>query len=236
VWRGQPSSGSRNAGQRVAQPVLVLKGSQPIAKGLAKADIDGALKKIRVPTEAEITAAVRRRYDRVKATNIENWPAELLALSIRQVGMVMTAEQHIGLMGAVWGRSDGEFNLGDVDPSLTVEMIRASLTSLEAWVDEQLKEFPQGAFIGLGSRSPKDSWAGMRDGFMRGGFKVTSGKYGVELLVDSTERISDDLSVAEHVAEGVPGIDIGAIVTARRATELRPEIFDGPRYLTARDI
>lgn len=38
--------------------------------------------------------------------------------------------------------------------------------------------------------------------------------------------------VAKHVAEGVPGIDIGAFVTARRATELRPEIFDGPRYLT----
>jgi hypothetical protein len=64
---------------------------------------------------------------------------------------------------------------------------------------------------------------------------VTSGKYGVELLVDSTERISDDLSVA-RCRRGRAEIDIGAFVIARRATELRPEIFDGPRYLAARDI
>ncbi len=50
---------------------------------------------------------------------------------------------------------------------------------------------------------------------MRDGFKATSGKYGVELLVDSTERISDDLSVA-RCRRGRAGINIGALVTCTR--------------------
>lgn len=58
-------------------------------------------------------------------------------------------------------------------------------------IDVQLKQFPNGAFIRLGSRSPKDSFPALKQGM-----KCTEGKHAVDMLVDS-KRVHDDLYVAK---------------------------------------
>jgi hypothetical protein len=61
-------------------------------------------------------------------------------------------------------------------------------------LDEAVKQFPNGAFVRLGSRSPKDSfyWGIGGDAHQVNG-KLTSGQMAFELLTCASERICDDL-------------------------------------------
>lgn len=122
-------------------------------------------------------------FDQVKPTYIENWPAGLLNHSVATVHFPLAPAQVDGLIAL----------------SLSIEsdiMPKAkdyeAVDNLVQTIDKYISQFPNGAFIRLGSRSPKDSYTGYREGF-----RCLSGKHAIELLRDS-ERISDDL----HLARG----------------------------------
>jgi len=73
---------------------------------------------------------------------------------------------------------------------IPTEEEKSVLKELETILDSNIVQFPKGAFIRLGSRSPKDSWLGYREGF-----RCASGVYALKLLCDS-ERIYEDLYLA----------------------------------------
>lgn len=122
-------------------------------------------------------------FDRVAPTYLEFWPKELCSLSIAQVSIRLDLNDmlRLGCANGEWG----EVFRGDFGDSV------GDLSKIEAKLDEAISKFPNGAFVRLGSRSPKDSWVGCREGF-----KVTSGKEALRRLTDSSERVHDDLSLA----------------------------------------
>ena len=114
----------------------------------------------------------------LKPTFIENWPNSLKKLSIPGVSIPLSMKQAkaLGSNIAEFGEDFGE---------------KQDISWLETELDDIIKTFPNGAFVRLGSRSPKDSYIGYKKGF-----KVTSGKEAVEILTDCSERIYDDLQMA----------------------------------------
>jgi hypothetical protein len=118
----------------------------------------------------------------VRPTYIENWPAELHDLSIRSKGIRLTTEDARALgsniidFGELFGQRKPIDDL--------VERINGFI-----W-----KYFKDGAFVKLGSRSPKDRlYTVWGEG---SSVRVTDGKEAVRLLCAGSERISDDLLLA----------------------------------------
>jgi D123 len=154
----------------------------------------GELPMITQSASADLTAAARRRLADVRDTYIENWPDSLCHLSLDQVGFPLEYPDHIALLGALNMRDDGpEADLSEIDPALTGAIVVERLQRLEGHLATLLRGFPEGAFIRLGSRSPKDSWYGAKNGF-----RVTDARHGMTLLLDSMERMSDDLALAHR--------------------------------------
>ena len=114
-------------------------------------------------------------FNRVRPTYIENWPAELSRLSIAQVDVPLSLEETANLLDMVGDWESAEKRGSWILPRL----------------DDAVSKFPDGAFVRLGSRSPKDSFA-----FYRSGGKCLSGLQSLIALVDS-ERVMQDLSLAE---------------------------------------
>lgn len=110
---------------------------------------------------------------------IENWPRDLCALSIPQVDIPLTLDE----AGAV-GSNIIEYGeaFGPVKP----------IEHIEARVNEAVATFPNGAFTRLGSRSPKDSWLAAREGSM----KTVVGQNPLRFMLDCSERIYEDLTLA----------------------------------------
>lgn len=102
--------------------------------------------------------------------NMENWKPELFRFSIPTYFIKLTAEESNAILSIYEGKQNQEV-----------------LSSLIVKIDEGISRFPDGVFIKLGSRSPKDSFIGFTDGF-----NCRSGKQAIRLLCDS-ERIRDDL-------------------------------------------
>lgn len=121
-------------------------------------------------------------FNAVKPTYIENWPAGLVNHSIATVHFPLSADQARALIA----HSCLALEAGRIP----TEEENRILKELETVVDHHIRQFPRGAFIRLGSRSPKDSWLGHREGF-----RCASGAHAVNLLCDS-ERIYDDLHLA----------------------------------------
>ena len=121
-------------------------------------------------------------FDFVRPTYIENWDPRLYGLSIAQVDLPLTRDEALRL-----GSNIGE--LGELFERW-VEPGR-SLTDLEARLDAAVASFPSGAFVRLGSRSPKDSWL-----VYERGNRSYSGHDALALLTDCSERIADDLLLA----------------------------------------
>jgi len=118
-------------------------------------------------------------FDTVKPTYIENWPAGLVNHSVATVHFPLVDEQVRALIAHNYmALEDGRF---------PTEEEKIVLKELETNIQKYIAQFPKGAFVRLGSRSPKDSWLGHREGF-----RCTSGTYALKLLCDS-ERIYDDL-------------------------------------------
>src|ERR1700735_4576591 len=86
-------------------------------------------------------------FDDVSPTYIENWPGALCSLSIAQADVPMTLEEAAALGRNIIDFGDA-FGAGPHNIDSLRERTRAAVS-----------RFPFGAFIRLGSRSPKDSWA-----------------------------------------------------------------------------
>lgn len=117
-------------------------------------------------------------WERVLPTYIENWPNALCSLSIAQVDVPLTVEEarRLGSNIIEWGETFG--------PMQPIEDIRAR-------VADAVDRFPAGAFVRIGSRSPKDSWDGHRNGF-----RILPGTDPLRFLLDVSERIYEDLTLA----------------------------------------
>ncbi len=108
-------------------------------------------------------------FDIAKPTYIENWNRELCSLSIAQSNFELSFKDIVEpLLDLIWNNKK----------TPVVKM-------LEDRVHEEVIKFPKGAFIRLGSRSPKD--VDIKP--------VFNGKEAVELLLSSV-RVFDDLVIA----------------------------------------
>lgn len=119
-------------------------------------------------------------FDLVSPTYLENWPDALHRLSIASARVPLLDGEAESL-----GASNGEYAETFPPPHFQ------DLSGLCDRLSHAINRFPNGAFVRLGSRSPKDSWLGCGKGF-----KCLTGEYAVKLLTDSSERISDDLHLA----------------------------------------
>jgi hypothetical protein len=111
-------------------------------------------------------------------TFLENWPQALSALSFAQVDIPLSRQDifAIGTNMFEWYVTFGETT---VDP-----------TSLIQRLDDAIKAFPNGAFVRLGSRSPKDAFVKAEQ------FRVRSGAEAFTVLTAGSERIYADLQAA----------------------------------------
>ena len=116
----------------------------------------------------------------VVPTFLENWPHELEQLSIAQVDVPLTLEEAEAIGTNI-------IELFELFPEPHFRNIRDIVGRL----DTAVRKFPNGAFVRLGSRSPKDSLHGYTHGF-----RVTDGVQAMKLLLGVSERISDDLQAA----------------------------------------
>lgn len=135
--------------------------------------------------------AVRRFRDSVAPTYIQNWPPGLSLLSMPSRGVSIEPIERDAMIAALWASASGEEPSEDVRGGLPHDRIRPLLDSVAAKLDPVIASVAGDdgkAFVRLGSRSPKDSWKGMKDGFA-----VRTGSQALAILLDSMERIHDDL-------------------------------------------
>lgn len=130
-----------------------------------------------MPTKDELFDYARRHLKLATPTYLEAWPDALRRLSIAQVGRELTVRECNALM---WFQ----------DPE-TFQEDGEALTGIESWIDSALVNFPNGGFVRLGSRSPKDSYLAFDDE----GFKILTGRKALDLFSDSI-RIFEDLNLA----------------------------------------
>jgi len=119
-------------------------------------------------------------WQHVVPTYIENWPSGLYNLSMPQINLPLG-------MPKAFLKCFEKFQ----DGKKLTRLENGYLKILEYKITEAGKIFPDGYFIRLGSRSPKDSFVGMDQGF-----KCTDGNRALFFLLDSMERIYDDVSLA----------------------------------------
>ena len=119
-------------------------------------------------------------WNAVRPTYIENWAPVMYSLSIPQVDIPMMLEETEALGTNI-------MELYELFPKPHFRSIGALIQR----VDEAVKVFKDGAFVRLGSRSPKDVWIQGPNGF-----KVYSGEEAIALLTGVSERIADDLLLA----------------------------------------
>lgn len=121
-------------------------------------------------------------FAKVRPTYIENWSAALSALSIAQVDIPLTMEEARAL-GLINKEFSKWFSNGSIEP----------IDGIIKRIDMALSNYPEGAFVRLGSRSGKDSsYANNR------GFRVTDGNAAIRMLTENSHRIAYDLRLALH--------------------------------------
>jgi len=108
---------------------------------------------------------------------IENWPQAITAMSFPHVGIRLTTAQ-VHAIGYVNGIDRHCFEQGS----------EASLVDLARTLDDAFIAFPRGAFVRLGSRSPKDTPLGVSTGC-----RAMTGLAAVRLLTAGSRRIAFDL-------------------------------------------
>lgn len=156
-------------------------------------------------------------FDLSKPTYIENWPNAVKSLSFADVDVPLTLEEARALgtniqelgQGFIpltqeqkdqndraiqWihkkmrdGLSENPFNEPQVD-FVEIDWKPYDISSIVERLDAAVKKFPDGAFVRLGSRSPKDAFVET--------FKVHTGAEAVNVLTACSERICDDLHLA----------------------------------------
>lgn len=116
-------------------------------------------------------------FDIVNPTYLENWPSGLCQLSVAQVDIPLTVPQASALGSHMMDFGEAFEGHAPIDD------IRKS-------VSDAVGTFPAGAFVRLGSRSPKDAWS------FSNGAKIRPGEDPLRLLLDASERIYEDLKLA----------------------------------------
>jgi hypothetical protein len=122
-------------------------------------------------------------WDASRPTYIENWNPALYALTMAQVDVPLTVDEAKRL-----GTNITEFG------SIFCEQFAmqvSDISDIRARVAAAVDAMPNGAFVRLGSRSPKDSWLGHVDGF-----RVMPGSDPLRFMLDASERIYEDLLLA----------------------------------------
>lgn len=122
-------------------------------------------------------------FKSIVETYIENWDPFLRKHSIATQLIPITRYWLDVLINCSYLNTESGYSPTDSELS--------TLTEIASAIDVQLKMFPNGAFIRLGSRSPKDSWLVYKQGM-----KCLTGKHAVNMFLDS-ERISDDLALSK---------------------------------------
>lgn len=120
-------------------------------------------------------------WETVVPTYIENWPPGLCSMSIPQVDVPLTLAEALRL----------GTNMIDYGEAFCQDGIVANITDIRERVAEAVARMPSGAFVRLGSRSPKDSWLGYKEGF-----RVRVATDPLRFLLDASERIYEDLTLA----------------------------------------
>jgi hypothetical protein len=122
-------------------------------------------------------------FEQVKPTYIENWPQSLRRLSF-STEMFPLSEQEVDSLLSAYLAFNGDQPLR--------EDWETCLDYLQGTINNYVQSFPNGAFVRLGSRSPKDSWYGHERGYC-----CVSGQEAINMLRES-ERVWDDLQLARH--------------------------------------
>lgn len=116
-------------------------------------------------------------FDRVKPTYIEAWPQALCSLSLAQVDIPLSVEDAIALGTNI-------LELYELFP----KPWHRDISGIRDRVADAVHKFSKGAFIRLGSRSPKDAWTSGR--------RCSTGSRALEILLGGSERIQEDLQLA----------------------------------------
>jgi D123 protein len=120
----------------------------------------------------------------VVPTFLEQWPKSLHDLSIPSKQLQLTVTEAIVLGASI-------IELGETFDNVP-ENAAEIRSSLIARLDDALKStFPNGAFVRLGSRSPKGAFFVGANRPVNG--RITSGQSAFDLLTACSERIADDL-------------------------------------------
>lgn len=131
------------------------------------------------PTDEELYENAQRHLKFAAPTYLENLPDSLRQLSIAQSGRPLSEKE----VNALLSFQCPETFAPDAE----------TLKGLERWIDRQLLYYPNGVYVKLGSRSPKDAYPAFDDH----GFKVLSGHKAIVLLGDSC-RVCEDLLLAKN--------------------------------------
>ena len=127
----------------------------------------------------------------VKPTYIENWTDGLRELSIKSESIKLT-EREIKLLGASlieYGEGFKPFFDNNINGSINFER-KLFIEKLRIDLNSIIKKYSNGSFIRLGSRSPKDSYRYYKNS------KVMNGDEAINMLIDTSERMYDDLMLA----------------------------------------
>ena len=126
--------------------------------------------------------AGRSHFDLVSPTYLENWPSDLAALSLTQAGVALSIAE-ANALGRLNGVHVHRFAPADDD-------VRHGL---RCKLDRLFNDFPDGAFVRLGSRSPKDTHLGILTGC-----RCKDGESTLRLLTNGSSRLAFDLGLAVH--------------------------------------
>jgi hypothetical protein len=123
-------------------------------------------------------------WDLARPTFIENWPSDLHAISIPST-IIRLDEREANTLGSyIIELGEGFENTPEEHEKVRDDLIRS--------IDQAVKYYPYGAFVRLGSRSPKDAmYWGVGPG--EDSFCVHTGKDAWRLLTACSERVYDDL-------------------------------------------
>jgi D123 len=119
-------------------------------------------------------------FDQVLPTYLENWPTELAKRSVRQAGLTLSVEEAAAL----------GTNIVELFECFEQPWAR-DITSIHERLAGLFRNFPGGAFVRLGSRSPKDALYRKHKSL-----RVYNADDALSLLLGASERIMDDLLLA----------------------------------------
>jgi hypothetical protein len=121
-------------------------------------------------------------------TFMENWPSDLRDISIPSYDRELSRDEALVLGASIWDWGE----CFDVS-HLSDERVNELRASLIQWLDSKVKLMPNGAFVRLGSRSPKDGlyWGQKPTDDTEG--RVRTGEEAFWRMTAASERIADDL-------------------------------------------